>query len=285
VPVPSLRTPDGRSLFYETRGEGAPVVCHPGGPGFSGAYLGILGGLDRSYTIVALDPRGTGGSDQPGSDDSYALDDYVADLGLMQDHLGLDRIDLLGHSHGSLVALLYASRYPGRIRRLVLVAVGSRFHDEQIEAMHAAMQQRSGEPWFDDASAALQQEQEGNFRDDAELGRIVARELPFYFAHHGENEQAFVRLALERPVHGAALRYFNSREFLTFDLRPALASVTAPTLVVAGEEDFILGPAACAEVADGIANARLEVLENVGHLPWVERPEEFALTVKTFLDE
>jgi proline iminopeptidase len=281
----SLTTPDGRRLSYDTRGAGESLVCHPGGPGFSGAYFGDLGRLDRYHAIVALDPRGTGHSDPPSSADGYALDDYVADLGLLQEHLGLARLDLLGHSHGSLVALLYAARYPDRIRRLVLVAVGARFHEQQVEAMREAIEQRAGEPWFDDASAALQQEQEGRFQDDAELGRLVARELPFYFAHHGENERAFVQLALELPVHAAALRYFNNREFLTFDLRPALASVTAPTLVVAGREDFILGPAACREVADGIPNARLEVLDDVGHMPWVEGPEKFAATVKAFLDD
>jgi pimeloyl-ACP methyl ester carboxylesterase len=281
----SLSTPDGRSLFYEVRGDGELLVCHPGGPGFSGAYLGELGGLTRFRALVALDPRGTGRSDPPGSLDAYALGDYVADLGRLQEHLGMDRMDLLGHSHGSLVALLYAARYPERIGRLVFVAVGSRFHGQQVAAMHEAMQQRSGEPWFDDASAAVQEEQEGKFRDDAELGRLVARELPFYFAHYGENERAFVRSALEQPVHAAALRYFNDHEFLTFDLRPALADVTASTLVVAGEKDFLLGPAACREVTDGIANARLEVLEDVGHLPWVERPADFAAAVGAFLSD
>ncbi len=281
----SLTTPDGRRLSYDTHGAGEPLVCHPGGPGFSGAYLGDLGRLDRSHTIVALDPRGTGRSDPSCSADGYALDDYVADLGLLQEHLGLARIDLLGHSHGSLVALLYAARYPDRIGRLVLVAVGARFQEQQIEAMNEAMEQRAGEPWFDDASAALQQEQEGQFHNDAELGRLVARELPFYFAHYGENERAFVQLALEQTVHAAALRYFNEREFLAFDLRPVLPNVTAPTLVVAGREDFILGPAACREVADGIPNARLEVLDDVGHMPWVESPEKFAAMVRAFLDD
>jgi proline iminopeptidase len=283
--MPSLTTPDGRRVSYDTHGAGEPLVCHPGGPGFSGAVLGDLGRVDESHTIVALDPRGTGRSDPPSSPDGYALDDYVADLCLVQEHLGLDRLDLLGHSHGSLVALLYAARYPDRIRRLVLVAVGSRFQEQQVEAMREAIERRAGEPWFDDASAALQQEQEGQFQDDAELGRLVARELPFYFAHYGENERAFVQRALERPVHAAALRYFNDREFLTFDLRPALTSVTAPTLVVAGREDFILGPAACQEVADGIRNARLEVLDGVGHMPWVESPERFAAMVTAFLDD
>jgi len=282
--MPSLTTPDGRKLWYDMRGEGDLLLCHPGGPGFSGAFLGDLGGLDRSRTLVVLDPRGTGCSDPPASEDAYALADYVADLGHVQAQLGVDRIDVLGHSHGSLVALLYAAERPERIGQLVLVAVGARFHQQQLEAMETAMNRRSGEPWFEDASAALAEEQAGHFRDDAELGRIVARELPFYFARYGENEQAFVQRALEQPVHAAALRCFNAHEFMTFDLRPALPRVSAPTLVLAGEEDFILGPAACREVADGIADARLEVFEGVGHMPWVEAPEAFAARVTDFLD-
>jgi pimeloyl-ACP methyl ester carboxylesterase len=235
--------------------------------------------------IIALDPRGSGRSDPPSSADAYALDDYVADLHHVVEHLGHEQIDLLGHSHGSLVALLYAARHPDRVGRLVLVAVGARFQEQQVEAMHEAMQQRSGEPWFEDASAAIQAEQEGQFGDDSELGRLVAREFPFYFARYGENEREFVRLALDQSVHAAALRYFNTHEFLTFDLRPELALVTVPTLVVAGQQDFILGPPSCREVADGIASARLHVLRDVGHLPWVENPEEFATTVRTFLDD
>jgi proline iminopeptidase len=181
--------------------------------------------------------------------------------------------------------LLYAAEYPSRIGRLVLVAVASRFREEQLQAMQLAMQLRSGEPWFDDASAAVQEEQSGLARDDAELGRLVARELPFYFAHYGEKEQAFVERALGQPVHAPALRYFNTNEFLSFDLSDALGRVTAPTLVVAGGEDFILGPSLCHEVAAGITNARIEVIQDVGHLPWVESPEEFAATVRTFLSE
>jgi proline iminopeptidase len=282
--MPSLKTHDGRTLFYELRGSDQVVVCHPGGPGFSGAYLGDLGGLDRLRRLVVLDSRGTGRSDAPDAA-AYALDDYVADLAELQDHLELDQIDLLGHSHGSFVALLYAARYPDRIQRLVLVAVGARFQEEQLQAMHEAMQGRSDEPWFADASAALEEEQEGRFSDDVELGRLVARELPFYFARYGDDEQAFVRMMLEQPVHAPALRYFNAHEFLTFDLRPALADVAAPTLVVAGAKDFILGPATCREVADGISDARLEVLEGVGHLPWVEDPGAFVPIVSSFLSQ
>lgn len=281
----SLRTPDGRTLSYEVRGDGEPLVCHPGGPGFSSAYLGDLGGLDRFRAIVAIDPRGTRRSDPPASRDAYQLDHYVGDLDSLREHLQTHEMDLLGHSHGALVAVKYAAQYPERIRRLVLVAVATRFSHDQVEAMQAGMQRRSGEPWFEDAVAAIKEEQDGLFRDDAELGRIVARELPFYFADYGEREQAFVQMAFEQPMHAPALRHFNANEFLSFDLRPALSRVTAPTLVVAGQHDFILGPDVCREVASGIADSRLEVLPNVGHMPWVENPSGFASVVEAFLDE
>jgi proline iminopeptidase len=282
--MPLLITTDERTLSYEIRGTGELLICHPGGPGLSGAYLENLGGLDQSRALVLLNPRGTGGSDPPSSPDAYTLGDYVDDIELLREHIGLDRIDLLGHSHGSFVAVLYAARWPERLGRLVLVGTGTRFQAEQIQAMEAAMLEHAEEPWFEDAHAALEQEQAGRFADDHELGQLFARELPFYFARYGEREQAYVARVSKQPVHAAALRYFNEQEFLTFDLRPDLPRISAPTLVVAGEKDFMLGPAACQEVAEGIANAHLEVIEGVGHMaPWVEAPEVFASAVDSFL--
>lgn len=281
--MPVVQTSDGRALSYELRGSGEPLVCHPGGPGFSAAYLENLGGLDRWRALVLLNPRGTGASDPARSPGEYALADYVKDVDELRRHLGAERIDLLGHSHGSLVSLQYAASRPGHVGRLVLVGTAARFDEQQLKAVHEAMQERTNEPWFEDARAAMEDEIAGRFADDAELGRLVAREMPFYFAHYGEREQAFVARMLEEPVHAAALRQFNAHEFQTLDLRPALANVTAQTLVVAGQKDFITGPAACREVADGIPGARLEVIDGVGHLQWVEAADAFSTSVGAFL--
>ena len=282
-PMPVAQTCGGRALSYELRGSGELLVCHPGGPGFSAAYLEDLGGLDRWRTLVLLNPRGTGGSDPARSPGEYALADYVEDVEQLRRHLGAERIDLLGHSHGSLGSVLYAASRPGHVGRLVLAGTAARFDEQQLTAVHEAMLERASEPWFEDARAAMEDETAGRFDDDAELGRLVAREMPFYFARYGDRERAFVARMLEEPVHAAALRQFNVHEFQTLDLRPALADVTAQTLVVAGQEDFITGPAACREVADGIRSARLEVIDGVGHLHWVEAPEAFSASVADFL--
>ena len=128
----SLTTPDGRTLAYTRAGSGPVLVCHPGGPGCSGRYFGTLGGLDREVSLIRLDPRGSGGSDRP-SDGGYGLEAYAADLDALRAHFGVERLDLLGHSHGGFVAITYAARYTERIGRLVLVGTLTRFGAERSE--------------------------------------------------------------------------------------------------------------------------------------------------------
>jgi aquaporin Z len=96
------------AIQYDRRGEGPLLFCHPGGPGFSGAELGDLGGLGATRTLLLLHPRGTRES---GPADSYALDDYVADLEELRASLGEEQIDLLGFSHGGMVAAAYAAAH------------------------------------------------------------------------------------------------------------------------------------------------------------------------------
>jgi len=127
-----------------------------------------------------------------------------------------------------------------------------------------------------------QAEEAGEFADDEELGQLVAREMPFYFAAYGERERAYVQRLSEHPVHAPALRHFNQREFRTFDLRPVLGRITARTLIVAGSEDFILGPESGREVAAGVPEAELVELPGVGHVPWVEDPAAFSKAVAPF---
>lgn len=91
----------------------------PAGPGLPGAHMGGLGGLDQEHLLVRPDWRGAGESDPP-ADDSHRIADYVADLELLRRALGLQQMDLLGHSFGALVSLSYAAVHPDRVTRLVI---------------------------------------------------------------------------------------------------------------------------------------------------------------------
>jgi pimeloyl-ACP methyl ester carboxylesterase len=281
--VDGLTTADGRRLAYRRVGDGPPLVCHGGGPGFSAFYFGELAGLGERLELILLDPRGTGGSDRPADARAYAIEDYANDVEELREHLGLERINLLGHSHGGVVAMDYAARRPDRVEKLVLASTLARFAQEQVSAMEAAMAAKAGEPWFEDASAALAAEQAGEFETDEELGELALREFPLYFAHYGDAERAYLESLRGDVPNADTLRYFNQQIFATFDLRPQLGEITAPTLVVTGEQDFITGPVCAAEIEACLTDARKVVIPGAGHFVFVEAPEEFRAAVLDFL--
>lgn len=145
------------------------------------------------------------------------------------------------------------------------------------------MASHADEPWYPDAAAAVEQEQAGNFDGPDELAGLVKREMPFYFAHYGPREAAYVDfLAVERP-NADALKLFNDDVFETFDLRPILGAITAPTLVITGERDFICGPACAADFA-GIPGQRTVIVEGAGHFLFIEDPERMAAELRAFLE-
>jgi proline iminopeptidase len=278
----SFETADGRALAYRRRGSGPLLVCHPGGPGFSSRYFGDLAGLGSTFTLVLLNPRGSEGSDRPADTRAYAIEDYVSDLDELRAHLGLERMLLLGHSHGGVVAAAYAAAHPERVEKVVLASTLARFAAEQEAVMVAAMEAKAGEPWYDDARAALEDEQEGRFETDEELAALALREFPFYFAHYGAEERAYLEtLRGEVPVADALL-LFNNEIFTTFDLRPELPRISSPSLVIAGEDDFITGPACAADFA-AIPNQRTVLIPNCGHFIFVEARDRFRDEVTAFL--
>jgi pimeloyl-ACP methyl ester carboxylesterase len=280
----SFTATDGRKLTYRKLGHGPMLVCHPGGPGFSSTYFGDLAALWEQYTLIMLNPRGTLGSSRPSDAGAYRIDDYVADLEELRRHLGLERMHLLGHSHGGIVAQAYAARNPDRVRGLVLASTLARFGEKQEAAMQAGMEKRSGQPWYEDASAALEQEQAGDFRTDEEMSALVFRELPLYFAHFGAAEAGYLDTLRTEQLNADALRLFNNQIFTTFDLRSELPNIEAATLVICGDDDFITGPVCANEICSCIRGAKRVIVGDAGHMVFVEQPQVFHDEVADFLD-
>jgi len=274
----TFTTPGGLNLAYERRGRGPLLVCHPGGPGGSAAEFRDFAGLDDTFELVLLSPRGSAGSDAA---DDYSLASYAADLEALRGHLGVEQLDLLGFSHGGFVAMAYAAAYGSRVGRLLLVATFAAWDDDAEAAMRRAIERRQREPWFADAAKAIEEEQDGAFSSVEELLANVQRQAPLYFHRWEGNEQ--VGRDIWEFVQSEPLHYFNTVEFPTFDLRGDLRTIDAPTLVVAGDDDFIAGPECAEAMLRELRAARLVTISDAGHFVYVEQPEAFRAAVTDFL--
>ncbi|HEU5214703.1 MAG TPA: alpha/beta hydrolase [Gaiellaceae bacterium] len=272
-------TPDGLTLSYERRGSGSLLVCHPGGPGASAAEFRDFAGLEDTFELVLLSPRGSHGSDPAGD---YALASYAADLDALREHLGREQIDLLGFSHGGIVAMKYAATFAPRVRRLVLAGTLAVWGDEAEEAMQRSIDSHRDEPWYAEAKQAIEEEQAGEFSSVDELIANVQRQAPLYFHRWEGNEQVgrelFSDFAQSDPLH-----YFNTVEFPTFDLRSELRSITAPTLVLVGDDDMIAGPVCADAIVRELPDSRLVTIADSGHFLYVEQPGAFRAALTDFL--
>ena len=261
-------------LHTNRRGNGPLLVCHPGGPGFDGSELLDLGGLDATRTLVLVDPRGTGGSAEA---ETYLLDDYVEDLEELRADLGEEQIDLLGFSHGGLVAAAYALAHPEHIRKLVLTVGLAAFTPEMQAEAERVIASFAHEPWHAEATAALAREESGDYGTPEEAAAMWNAMVPLYFSRWEERYRPFVEVARMNPEPG---RQFGATPF---DLRPELDRIDADTLVITGRDDFICGPAAAQVLADGIPGSELVIVENAGHMLHLEQPAAYSAAVEAFL--
>ncbi len=244
------------------------------------SYLGDLGGLSAHRSLVLLDLRGTGESAVPADPASYRCDRLVDDVEALRAHLGRDRIDVLGHSAGGALAVLYAARYPDRISRLALVtpsprAVGLEITDSDRRQV---AELRRGQAWFPDAFAAFERIWSGDATAtdwNAIAPFTRGRWDAINQAHHAQE-------ASQKNPDGAAV-YYSAGALDPAATRSALARLRARVLLIAGEYDVALPPKCAADYAGVFGQAKLAVQPGGGHFPWLDDPQWFVQTLTEFL--
>jgi pimeloyl-ACP methyl ester carboxylesterase len=274
--MPTFSAPDGTQLSYRVIGDGDPVVCIPGGPTDS-VYLGDLGGLSTYRQLIVLDLRGTGRSAIPQDTSSYRCDRLVDDVEALREHLGLPRIDLLGHSAGTNIATQYAARHPEKVSKLALIGPSARAVDVAItgETRRELAQLRKNEPWFPAAFAALQAITEGTGSDWETV-------VPFFWGRWDDTAQK--HHAASQPSNQEAVALFAAEgAFSPKSTRAALASCEAPVLLLTGEFDLNSPPVSAAEFAEAFPDATLVVQPGAGHYPWFDDAGWFVATTEAFL--
>ncbi|MFF3641487.1 alpha/beta fold hydrolase [Streptomyces sp. NPDC002564] len=278
--MPTFSAYDGTELAYHEKGDGEPLLCLPGGPMRAAAYFGDLGGLTAHRRLILLDLRGTGDSAVPDDPATYRCDRLVDDVEALREHLGLERIDLLGHSASGNLATLYAARRPKRVRALVLVtpathSVGLTVTDRDHRDAAAL---RAGEPWYPAAEAALEEIAAG--RATAEVWNALA---PLAYGRWDATAQAHRAAGATEKNADAAAAFYAEGAFDPPATRAALTALAAPVLVLAGEWDSGPNPAHAEEFAALFPHGVRQVQPRGAHFPWLDDPEWFVRRVAGFL--
>lgn len=264
---------DGVTLAYHgpsgPESAADPLICLPGGPMTASSYLAPL----PLGNLLRLDLRGTGESEEAPAE-TYRVDRQVDDVEALRQHLGLDRIRLLGHSAGGTLAILYATRYPQHVEELVLIAPSPRVvgidvtdDDRRVIALS-----RSGEPWYDEAIKGFEEIWADNATPEA-----FEKIAPFW---HGRWDDE-VRALDDHPTNERAAAEFYAEDALDPEAtRAALKTLDVPALLLFGEVDVAIPLNRAREYAELLPHARLVIQQAAGHAPWLDDPEAFAAAVQ-----
>ena len=274
---PSTITLHGRPTTYAQAGSGPVLLLIHGIAGSMENWQEVIEQLGRRHTVVAPNLPGHGGS-APGAGD-YSLGTLAAGLRDLLVALGHERATLVGHSLGGGVAMQFAYQFPEMTERLVLVASGGLGREVSAILRAAAL---PGAELFIGATAALGR------AVGSKVGRALAvgglrpttdvAEVARGYASLVDRDRRAAFLTTLRGVVNAGGQRVNA------DDRLYLAQ-GIPVLIIWGERDRII-PVRHAETAhEAIPGSRLEVFENVGHLPQLEAPVRFIAVLERFIAE
>jgi proline iminopeptidase len=292
LPPPTLRaaqqhlldakvTRDGIDLFYTIVGtSGDYVLVLSGGPGEEiRSMQGVADELGKKYRCIMWEQRGTGRSKLPRYDSSTInLKAYIEDIEALRKHLQIDKLIVVGNSWGMMLGLAYGGTYPDAVRAIVTIGSGP-ITREYLGVMG---DNRNTRLWPSEIEVRQfwsdRSRQAANF-DRAQFESLRASAAAYFY----DSKQALQYAMEMQPtdynfrVPGAFLEAEGN-----YDLRPKLRAITAPTLLVQGRQD-LAGEANICEAHLLIKDSTLRFINNCGHMPWIEQPEQTWKIVDDFL--
>jgi proline iminopeptidase len=262
------------NIFVKTVGSGKPLVFLHGGPGGDHQYfLPHVQPLAKSHQLFFYDQRGCGRSEEPSDGTNYTMAEEVDTLEELRQGLGLEKINIIGESWGSMLALLYAVKYPENVEKILLTA-----------AIGADM---TGLTIFEEELAnRLSKEDRVQFdqvKERMEKGETTVKELikiitPYY---------VFFNETLSRMSKSTGNPTVNKMlmEDITknYDIKNELTKLLdIPILVVQGDSDMIKPSMLNDLLLKYIPHAKIELLENCGHWTLVEQTDKFNSIAESF---
>ena len=259
---------NGQELYYEVHGNG-PALVLVMGIGYDSSLwtLAQVPALSTQFRVVILDNRDAGRSSK--ASHPYAIADMADDLAGLLDALEIQRSHLLGLSMGGMIAQEFALRHADRLDRLVISGSGAAPARSAVDPIRI---------W----SWVKAHDASGEVFGAQQLVSLFS--TAFLRNHEAVQDTVALLASNPHPMSPEAYRR-QADAYLRFDALDRLGAITAPTLVVVGEQDLQTPPWIAREVADAIPDARFEVIRGDGssHLVPIERPDDFNRLVSDFL--
>lgn len=261
---------DGLVLHCSATGSGPPVVMLHGFTGSAETWGTLSGQIAGNHEVIALDMPGHGSSSAPDDPARYSLDRFAADLAGVLDDLSLRKVVLLGYSMGGRAAIRFAVSHGDRLAGLILESTSPGLRDPAERADRLAA----------DSELAATIERDG-------VPAFVRRweKLPLWESQHALPGPIRDRLRQERLANrpaGLANSLRGAGAGVTLPVAELMASISVPTLVVAGELDKRYAGLA-RQLAASLPHATLRVIPDAGHAVHLEKPGALALHVREFL--
>lgn len=262
---------NGAELYYDSIGDGPPILMMHGGLGLSHDYLRpYFDALAETHTVVYYDHFGNGRSARPDDYAQMTFDRLVSDGAALMAHLGHETFTLIGHSYGGFVAQEFAAQRPGLLDSLVLV--------DTLPALDSAPTV-SGP---DEQMAAFAKLFSQPMEDDDDWQSTWGEVIKLYFKDYPDDTGADLdaRTVYEHRAWNAAGALLGS-----FNMLDKLPDITVPTLAMGGRFDGITPPEPGVErIAQLMPQASVVIFENSAHYPFIEEQEAFFATLSEWLN-
>jgi proline iminopeptidase len=279
---------DGARLYFRWVGSGPDVlVMIHGGPGMDSGYMATdFAPLAERHRLLFYDQRGGGRSELLRDDPAlFTMARHVADLEALRRRFGLERMTLVAHSFGPAVAAAYAMEHPDRVARMIFIG---------------PVPPRAGDLWtryaanLESRLSADERTRLARLEADMIRGADPVRACRAYWAIAVKPRLARPDLAgkITGDFCGAGAQAIRAgmgvagphtlQSLGAWDFRARLAAVTAPTLVIHGQEEAIPMDLV-AEWTTALPNAKLVEVPHASHFPYVERPELVWPAIEDFL--
>ncbi len=270
---------NGTNLYYHAIGKGEPVIIIHGGPVLDQSYMiDHFNDLAKNYRLIFFDQRACGKSSADVDTTSMTMKILIDDIDQFRQNLGLDQVHILGHSWGGMLAAKYAIEYPLKVKSLVLCdAMAPSFRlwneEEQVVAQRTSA--------YDSLLEEQIKSQEGFKNQEVKwVDSLMKVSFKSQFVDTSKLSLLKIRLPQDYFKRSKIFEHIGP-ELFAFDLTTQLEKITAPTLVIYGDQEpakEISAPV----YKNGIANSKLVIIPNSGHFPFIEQPVRFNNAVNLF---